>query len=149
MKILILLLSLLFIASCAQAIGPVGSTHQHAIFKVFIEGNQINFSQDKYMVRSQYVHIESGDGETIHKHATGITIGYFFKTINFDFDKKCFKTDSGENLCNDNENTLKFYINGIKSEEYGNHEIKDGEKYLITYGNESEEEIQKQLESFA
>ena len=149
MKILILLLSLLFIASCAPSIGPVGSTHQHAIFKVFIEGKQINFSQDRYMVRSPYVHIEDGDGMTIHKHATGITIGYFFKTINFDFDKKCFKMDSGENLCNDNENTLKFYINGVKSEEYGNHEIKDEEKYLITYGNESGEEIQKQLESFA
>ena len=149
MKILILLAFLLFIASCASSIGPVGSTHQHAVFKVFIEEKQINFSENKYMVRSQYVHIEGGDGETIHKHATGVTIGYFLKTLNFDFDKNCIKTDSGENLCNDNGNTLKFYINGIKSREYDGHEIKDGEKYLITYGNESEEEIQKQLESFA
>lgn len=36
---------------------------------------------------------------------------------------------------------------GKKNEEYGDYEIRNEEKYLISYGIEAEEEIRKQIES--
>ena len=146
-KILFTMFSSLFIiAACTSPMGSVGSTHEHATFKVFLDGKEFNFSERKYMVRDEYVHVEGGDGETIHKHATGVNLGFFFNTMGLKFDEQCFKTDSGD-FCSNNEKKLKFYVNGVKNEEYGSHEIRDGEKYLITYGNENNAEIQEQLEA--
>lgn len=126
-------------------IGSVGSAHEHANFMVFIDGEEINFALLQYMVKVREVHIENMNGVVIHTHATGVTIGYFLNTLGFKFDDKCFVTDKKEKFCNEEGKTLKFYVNGVKNYEYGDYEIRNNDKYLISYGNELEEEIQKQL----
>ena len=147
MKNIFKILPLLFFIGACSSIGAVGSTHEHSTFKVYLSDSMLDFKQAKYMVRSQHVHIEGGDGDTIHKHATGITLGYFFNTLGYKFDNNCFVTDNTESYCNDGDKTLKFYVNGIINTEYNNHIIKDGDKYLISYGNDSEIDIQKQIAS--
>lgn len=143
--LLIVLLSYYIITK--PRIGPVGSTHEHADFKVYINGEALNFAHPEYMVKTQFVHIEDMIGTVIHKHATGITLGYFFKSLGFEFNDKCFILDNKEEFCNEGDKTLKFYVNEQRNEEYGDYEIKDNDKYLISYSNEDNEEIQEQLNS--
>lgn len=145
--ILIIITGVFYFKKDFSKIGPLGSAHEHADFKVYINGKELNFAHLEYMVRDKYVHIEEMNGKTIHKHATGITLGYFFKTLGFEFNENCFILDDGEEYCNNDERRLKFYVNHQKNFEYEDYEIKEGDKILINYGNESEEDIKKQMES--
>lgn len=135
--------------SPSTGIGPAGSTHIHQDFKVYINGNPIDFSQGKYQKPhlNAKVHLEGWDGDLIHKHATGVTMGFFLKSVSISFDKNCLAIDTGENYCNDGDSTLKFYINGKPNPEWENYDLKDGDKILVSYGNESEDEVKQQLSS--
>lgn len=125
--------------------GPLGSAHLHADFKVYVEGRALDFSLPKYQVRSQLVHVENGDGDVLHTHAAGVTLGDFFKTLGTKFEKGCFVLDTGERFCNQDGKKLRFYVNGQPNEDYGSHVVRNLEKYLITYGAENEAEIKRQL----
>ena len=127
-------------------IGAVDSDHSHANFLVFINGEKMNFALPQYMVKVREVHIEDMNGVTIHKHTTGVTLGYFFKTLGFKFNEECFVTDEKEKFCTEEDKKLNFYVNGNKNSEYGDYDIVDGEKYLISYGSGSNESIQEQLD---
>jgi len=124
-------------------IGPVGSTHEHVDFKMFLLGQPFDFRS--YQLRSQYVHFEGGDGDVIHKHATGVTLDFFFKTLRMSFNKNCIVLDNGTRYCDDGTNTIKFYVNGNQSNLFEKYELHDLDKVLISYGNETPEQIQLQL----
>jgi len=128
-----------------SGIGAVGSTHEHVDFKVYLNGVPIDLSQSIYQVRSPIVHVEGGDGDIIHKHATGVKVGFFFQTLGMKFNSTCFILDTGEQFCNEGDKTLKFYLNGQRSDLFDNYELTDLDKILISYGNESESQIQSQL----
>ena len=127
--------------------GALGSTHEHAAFKLFIHNQTIDFSQPKYQVRSQLVHFENGDGDTIHKHATGVYIGFLFETLGIKFTSECLTMDNGVKYCNDGTNTLKFYVNGISNNMYDKYVLKDNDEILLSYGSEGQEEIDTQLKA--
>ncbi|MBI3412967.1 MAG: C2H2-type zinc finger protein [Candidatus Aenigmarchaeota archaeon] len=131
--------------STGPRIGSVGSTHEHVDFKIYIEGKPIDFSQQKYQVAAQYVHVEGGVGGVVHKHATGVTFRDFLKTVNMDMESKCFKSDNNKNYCDENGETLKFYLNGKLNDKFESYELRDLDKVLISYGNETEDEIRQQL----
>ena len=149
--VLLIITGIFYLIKNSENIGVtgfvVGSTHDHANFMVFINGEEINFALPQYIVKAKEVHIEDMNGNVIHKHATGITLGYFFKTLGFKFDENCFVFDNKKEYCNEGDKTLKFYVNNERNYEYDKYEIKDLDKYLISYGNDSEEEIKKQLSS--
>ena len=48
---------------------------------------------------------------------------------------------------NNDKKTLKMYINGELNKEFSNYEFKDLDKILISYGNEDEKQIKKQIDS--
>ncbi len=125
--------------------GAVGSTHEHAAFKLFIHNQTIDFSQPKYQVKSPMVHFEDGDGTTIHKHATGVYIGFLFQTLGIKFTSECLTMDNGEKYCNDGNNTLKFYVNEVRNNMYDKYVVKDNDRILLSYGSESQEQIDAQL----
>jgi hypothetical protein len=125
--------------------GALGSTHIHSAFKLFIHNQTIDFSQPKYQVKSQLVHFENGDGDTIHTHATRVHIGYLLKTLGITFTSECLTMDNGDKYCNDGTNTLKFYVNGVRNSVHDKYEMKDNDKILLSYGPESQEQIDEQL----
>lgn len=137
----------------AAAIGPLGSTHIHADFAVFLDGKQITPLGHEYFVRSRFVHVESGSGEgtVIHMHATNVPMNFFFKSLGMEFTQDCFKTDTDAQYCNSADKTLKMYVknrngNWELNSDYGNYVFKDLDKILITYGNETPEQIKAQQE---
>ena len=148
-----LLIFALFLLGCdanKNNFGPYGSTHLHADFKVYILGNALNFNSPKYQVMDDLTHVENNDGNVLHVHATGIILGYFFKSLGFELTKGCFKMDTGNNYCKTGDAELKVFVKGENleweqlyyPEDYA---IQDLDKILVTYGTEDEAEIKGQM----
>lgn len=130
-----------------KPIGPIGSAHLHVDIKIYINGKVLDLSLDKYQLKSDAVHLEGRDGEVIHVHATGVTLGYFLGTLGMSIKEGCLRLDSGEEFCNEGERTLKVYVNNELIQNPEDYVMKDLDKILITYGDETEEEIKKQIAS--
>jgi len=128
-------------------IEQIETLHYHADFKVYLEGKQIDFSQQKYQLRSRLIHLENNNGDVIHEHAKGITLGHLFNTLGIKFTNECFTLETGKKFCNEENKKLEFYVNNELNNEYDNYEIRNKDKYLITYGDETEEEIENQLKT--
>jgi len=129
-----------------SGIGDLASVHYHADVKVYVNGKSIDFSEHKYQLTNDYIHFEEGIGDVIHTHASGLAIGHMFNAVGMKLANNCLVVDKTQ-YCNDGKNTLKFYVNGKPNNEFQNYEIKDLDKYLISYGDESQSEIQEQLAS--
>lgn len=129
-----------------SGIGSLRSAHNHADVKVYINGKAIDFSQQKYQLTARFIHFEEGIGDVIHLHATGLTIGHLLKSLNIDFDNRCIGFED-KTYCNEENKKLRFYVNEKENNEFDNYVIKDLDKVLVSYGAESESEIQKQLDS--
>ena len=95
-----------------QNVGPLNSAHDHADFAIYIKGEAIDFAQNKYQIRSSYVHIEGGDGSVIHMHATNVELGYFLDTLDFEITPTSIASDDGRFFENGAGKELKVYING-------------------------------------
>jgi hypothetical protein len=125
--------------------GPVGSAHEHAAFAIKINGKQIDFSQPKYQVQSRLIHVEGGDGTTLHRHATGVPFAEFIKSVNMNIENGCFTLDDGNQYCNNENNKLRFFINGNETESINNYVINPNDRLLVLYGNENADQINQEL----
>ena len=80
-------------------------------------------------------------------HATGVPLWIFFESVGMRFDSNCIALENKEKFCNENNKKLKFFVNGKESNEFDNYVFNDLDKVLISYGDESEEELKNQLAS--
>ena len=125
--------------------GAIGSAHEHAVFRLFINGQIVDFSQPQYQLKNRYIHFEGSDGDTIHKHATGVDIGFLFETLGMKFSSECFTMDNVTQYCNEGSNALKFFVNDGRNDMYNNYVLKDNDQILISYGAEELQQIYEQL----
>jgi len=126
-------------------VGQPGTSHHHSTFLIFINGKLKRFDEARYFAASPYAHIHDYSFAEIHTHAVNVTLGYFLETIGIKFNSTCLVFSINESYCNNETSTLKFYAEGSLNHEFGHRLTADWEHYLITYGDESEEEIAKQL----
>lgn len=141
-------------SSLSAPIGPLGSTHIHADFAVFLDGKEITPLPPKYYVRNQFVHVEegTGPGTVIHMHATNVPIGFFFRSLGMNFNSECFRLDNGKELCNSGDKTLKMFVkhgsgDWAENRQFHTYVFSDLDKILVTYGNETEDEIKRQQDA--
>ena len=125
--------------------GALGSDHAHAGISVRIFGDEFDFSAQAYQIKSPWIHFEGRDGTTVHKHATGVTLGYLFESLNIPVDEECFVFQDGRSFCTNDDYELVFYINGNQVTDIRDYEIMEEDRILISYGAETPEEIQSQL----
>ena len=88
----------LIIYGCSNeknSFGPLRSAHNHADIKVYILGNAMDFSLPQYQLQDKLTHFENWDGDVVHTHATGINLGYIFKTLSMEISDECLKLDTG------------------------------------------------------
>jgi hypothetical protein len=128
--------------------GPLGSAHEHAAFLVKVNGKNIDFSQPQYQVQSDYIHVENGNGTTLHRHATNVTFVDFLKSVKMDIDKKnnCLAFTNGTEYCDDNNNKLRTFINGNSTGSISDYVLKNNDRLLVIYGNETDEQIANALD---
>lgn len=131
--------------------------HTHADFKVYINGQQLNFSQQKYMTDKNntinpMVHLHDLDGDVIHHHAPNITLAYFFSTLNMGFNSTCFATGDGAEFCSDEGKELQMFVlheggQWGQNAGFGSYVFSDLDRILITFGNETIGALQGQMDS--
>jgi len=118
-----------------------------ASFLIFTNGTKRTFADTMYHNLSNDVYIESALNPTIvNVTKSGITWNDFFKTLPFELDTECLVTGTGQKFCDGNQEKLTFYLNGVEESSLLQKEIQSGDQALITFGNESEEQIKKQFE---
>ncbi|MFQ5496553.1 MAG: protein-disulfide isomerase [Nitrosopumilus sp.] len=122
--------------------GALGSEHSHAAILVSIFGDVFDFSAPAYQIKSSWIHFEGRDGTTVHKHATGVTLGYLFDTLALGLDDQCFVFQDGRNFCTNEDYTLKFFVNREQVPDIRDYEIQEGDRILMVYGAETPEEIE-------
>lgn len=128
--------------------GPLGSAHLHAVFAVVLDGEAIDFSQDKYQVRAtgnQYIHVEGGDGTTLHRHSTMVPVGEFLRSVDMDIRDNCFVRDDGQQFCEQGGNQLRYYRNSTEIFSIMDYVLQDNDRLLVIYGNETDAEIQAEI----
>lgn len=126
--------------------GPLGGVHVHAGILVRIFGDDFDYSQEPYQIKAPWIHFEAENGNTIHRHASDVPLGYLFDSIKLGLDDDCFTFLDGRNFCTSDEYSLKFYINRNQVHDITKYVIQEGDKILISYGNEKGQEIVKQLD---
>ncbi len=127
-------------------IGAIGSTHTHHDIKMYIAGRQINFAQPGYQLQAQHVHFEGGDGDVVHVHATGVTLGMFLETLAIKLSENCLEAE-GQRYCNEGGRTVKVFLNNEPLEEPAAYVLRNLDRVLISYGSETQEQLQAQLDS--
>lgn len=126
--------------------GPLGSAHEHAVIEVRLDGKPIDFSQKKYQVQSQFIHMEGGNGSTLHRHATGVPVGEFFKTVGMNIENGCFITDEGTRYCDNGAKQLRYFVNGTRWDSITDYVLSQNDRILIIYGSESQEQLQAEFD---
>ena len=125
--------------------GAHGSEHSHAGILVKIFGDEFDFSAPAYQIKSPWIHFESRDGSTIHKHATGVELEYLFNSLSIGIDDQCYVFPDGKSFCTNDEYSLKYFINEKPVSDIRDYEIIEDDKILITFGGETDEQIQGYL----
>jgi len=125
--------------------GRLGDEHEHASLLERIFGDKLDFSSPAYQIKSSWIHFEDSDGTTIHRHSSGVTLDYLFANIGISIDNKCYKFPDGRQFCTNEDYSLKYYINHQIVKDINDHVLEEGDRILITYGNETPEQIEEQL----
>ena len=125
--------------------GKLGDEHIHASVLVKIFGDKFDFSAPNYQVKTSWIHFENQDGDTIHRHSSGVELEFLFNSMNIAIDDQCFVFPDGRQFCSNEDYTLKFYVNQQKVEDLRTYIVQEEDRILISYGNEDQETIDKQL----
>jgi len=141
--------------------GKLGDEHEHASILVRIFGDKFDFAVPSYQIKNSWIHFEDSDGTTIHRHSSGVTLGYLFDSLNIvvGWESKhytdllrpsetldpCFIFPDGRQFCTNEDYSLKYYINHELVKGVYDYVLEEGDRILITYGNETPEQIEEQL----
>ena len=125
--------------------GKLGDEHIHTSLLVSIFGDKFDFSTPNYQVKTPWIHFENQDGDTIHRHSTGVELEFLFNSMKIATDENCFVFPDGRQFCTNEDYSLKFYINQQLVEDIRKYVIQEDDRILITYGNEDQLAIDKQL----
>lgn len=128
--------------------GKLGDEHEHAAMLVRIFGDKFDFSIPDYQVKSPFIHFESQNGDTIHRHASNVPLGFLFQSIKIGFDDECFVFPDKKPehaFCNNEDYSLKFYVNHEKVPTLSNYVLKEDDRILVLYGNENQTQVDNYL----
>jgi len=125
--------------------GRLGGEHEHASLLVRIFNDKFDFAVPSYQIKSSWIHFEESDGTTIHRHASGVTLGYLFDSLNIGIDSECYSFPDGRQFCTNEDYSLKYYLNHQLVDDINDYVIQDNDRILITFGNETPEQIEEQL----
>lgn len=104
--------------------------HIHADFAVFMDGEQVDFNDPKYFLRSAFMHAETDDdgsaGRKLHMHSTNVPLWVFLESVEMGFNRTCIK--AGKEYCGN----VAFYVNGEPNDRYGDYVFGNGDRILIS-----------------
>jgi len=119
---------------------------KQASFAIFTNGTFRVFTAAMYHNQSPNVYIEESNPNIVKVRKAGVTWNDYFSTLPLTLTKDCLTTGTKETFCTGSKGTLKFYLNGERTENMLDQEIKNGDKLLVTFGIESEAIIKQQID---
>jgi len=136
--------------------GTVGSAHEHAAFIINVNGTPIDFSQPQYQVKSRLIHVEGGDGFTLHRHTDRVPFGEFLRSENMNVEDSCFsileetsnQQGQQQEYCTNGTEELRAFVNGKELESpssLGDYILKDDDRILLIYGNQTADQLTQAL----
>jgi len=125
--------------------GNLGDEHEHASLLVRIFGDKFDIAATTYQIKSSWIHFEESDGNTIHRHSSGVTLDYLFGTLIIGIDEDWYNFADGRQFCTNEDYSLKYFINGDSVNSINDYVIQDDDRILISYGSETEDQIADQL----
>ena len=138
-----------YVYSGLQFIPP----HFHANFMMYIDGERVDFSDDKYMedvsgcsltwlmYPKDRVHLHENNGDTIHIHDQWVSWGHFFANNWFTFGSNYIALDDGRVLNSTDENKMTFVLNWNVVENPFNTLIKSEDRLYINYWDQDEQSV--------
>jgi hypothetical protein len=126
--------------------GKLGDEHEHASVLVRIFSDKFDFAATTYQIKSSWIHFEESDGNTVHRHSSGVTLGYLFDTLGIGIDQDCYIFADGRQFCTNEDYSLKYFINGDSVNSIYDYVVQDDDRILISYGGETEAQINQQLD---
>ncbi len=130
------------------------ATHLHANFAVFLDGERLDLTDDRYMEDvegckpsfvalqpEERVHMHNNEDVVAHIHDEGVTWGHFFSNIGFTLSDSAFVNDEGVIYTQNGNKSLKFVLNGQQVDSVANRLMGTEDQLLISYGSESLDEI--------
>ena len=125
--------------------GKLGDEHIHASMLVKIFGDKFDFSTPNYQVKTSWIHFENQDGDTIHRHASGVELEFLFNSLGIGLDEDCFEFPDGRQFCTNEDYSLKYFINHKQVNDIREYIVMEDDRILISYGNEDQDAIEQQL----
>jgi len=125
--------------------GKLGDEHIHASVLVRIFGDKYDFSLPNYQIKSSWIHFENQDGDTIHRHASGVELEFLFNSLSISIDDQCFTFPDGRAFCTNEDYSLKYFINHKEVNDIREYVVMEEDRILISYGPDNESAIEKQL----
>ena len=125
--------------------GKLGGEHIHASMLVRIFGDKYDFSLPNYQIKSSWIHFEDQDGDTVHRHSSGVELEFLFNSLNIGLSEKCFIFADGRQFCTNDDYSLKYFVNHKPVSDIRGYVIQEDDRILISYGDETEDEIEEQL----
>ena len=125
--------------------GKLGDEHIHASTLVRIFGDKFDFSLPNYQIKSSWIHFENQDGDTIHRHASGVELEFLFNSLGIAINEDCFTFPDGRAFCTNEDYSLKYFINHKEVNDIREYVVMEDDRILISYGPDNESAIEKQL----
>jgi len=138
-----------------SAVNP-DPNHTHADLAIWMEGQPIDLSAEKYMLnegsndpeKETKPHLHDGNALIIHRHKAGQSIGEFLEAIDINATNQCVTLDNGSTVCNGGVKRWQMFVNGIERPLDPSYVFADLDQILLTYGA-SEEQVAEQLQSLS
>lgn len=145
----ILLTACSLFGSREPAVNP-DPNHTHADFAIYLEGERLDFSDEKYMSSDEdhkhpYFHLHDGIGHVIHRHKPGLSIGEFSRSLGFTMTPHCMTLDSKVMVCPGDGKKWQMFVNAEERPFDPDFVFNDTDKILLTYGA-SAEMVKEQLQ---
>ncbi len=125
--------------------GKLGEEHIHASLLVKIFGDKFDFSTPNYQIKTSWIHFENQDGDTIHRHSSGVELEFLFNSMKIALDDECFVFPDGRQFCTNDDYTLKYFINHKEVNDIREYVVMEDDRILISYGPDNKSAIEKQL----
>ncbi|MDO8556745.1 MAG: hypothetical protein Q7R96_06255 [Nanoarchaeota archaeon] len=108
--------------------------HDHADFLVVIDNVPFNFSQPQFMSDENHslnpvMHVHGGIGWVMHKHAAGVALNAFFRSVNMSVNNACLVID-GVQQCGG----VRLFVNGREVKQVEDYVFADLDHMLILVG---------------
>jgi Cu+-exporting ATPase len=142
-------------AAMYSAVNP-DPNHTHADLAIWLEGEPIDLSAEKYMLsegsndpeKETKPHLHDGNALVIHRHKPGQSIGEFLEAIDIGATDRCIALDNGTSVCNEGVKRWQMFVNGTERPFDPSYIFADLDQILLTYGATGEQ-VTNQLQTLS